>query len=339
MEQLYIKSGVNNKEMMHTPIYDEIASVLGSPKIAYVKSLRGGKEVLEYKDKIITHLSIEQFKKILDDRIPKIEVLMKGKGEGFFKEMEQVYFLDERLFKKKIERLIPTLKKDLFTQKLNPGSILKMEEGRKKTQLVFELENKYKIAKQYQAKTIQELQAEEKNNNNFYSDITPEFFDQVYAHFLNDLFYAVRYLASTIGKLNVYEVVDTYEDLGVIFSDEIAENQNENELGLINDIPEFNHESPRHKLILLHELGILQPLREKYNISKQDFARLIGLLTGITDKGAIDTFRKEVDAVIYKQPASGKGGSPYTKGAVKAVKSALLNIGIEAENLPDFEHL
>lgn len=102
---------------------------------------------------------------------------------------------------------------------------------------------------------------------------------------------------------------------------------------------QFDHNSPRHKLILLHELGILKPLRHQYShLNIAQLAKLIALVTGISDPKKITTLSKEIDAVINNTKTKNtKGGNPINKESVKAVKRALSEIGISVKNLPHFE--
>jgi len=102
------------------------------------------------------------------------------------------------------------------------------------------------------------------------------------------------------------------------------------------DVPVFNHKSPRHKLVLLYELGLLKKIREDYSyLDINDLAKIIGLITGITEKETIKTFAKEIDAIVHNNKTSGKGGSPITNASVKAVRTALLMCGAKITRLPD----
>lgn len=139
--------------------------------------------------------------------------------------------------------------------------------------------------------------------------------------------------------------------LGAIFDTLSLIRQKETDLLKKNSSTNENEEfeiptidSPRQKLILLHELGILKKLREEYNyLGATGLSRLLFLLLGIKEDNEIKRTNKiknmsgDIDPLIHNRPTSGKGGYVMTKNSVKPVKAALSQIGVKIKNLPDFD--
>lgn len=101
------------------------------------------------------------------------------------------------------------------------------------------------------------------------------------------------------------------------------------------DVPEIS--SPRAKLLLLYELGLLQFLDTQYREelkNKQDLARLIALVSGITGRAQVLTLSKEIDNILFGTQ-TGKNGTSFTKNALQTVISKLAEVGVtKIKNLP-----
>jgi len=100
--------------------------------------------------------------------------------------------------------------------------------------------------------------------------------------------------------------------------------ENESPVNAEDDFP-IETKGARHKLVLLHELGVLKFLNDKYGskMKDTDFAHLLCLITG-TDS---DSFRKEWKPVLFGTLTS-KGENPINPRSMKAVQMALIRLGI-----------
>ena len=83
-----------------------------------------------------------------------------------------------------------------------------------------------------------------------------------------------------------------------------------------------------HKVVLFHELGIIEPLKKlcrskNPTLSDTQFADLVGSMMGFRDK-QLETVRKALSA--YGQ---GKSGDVKSKAAMNNVKSQLMKFGID----------
>lgn len=85
-----------------------------------------------------------------------------------------------------------------------------------------------------------------------------------------------------------------------------------------------------HKLVLLHELGIIEFLRTKYYTQTSGISDLANLLSAITNLNA-ETIRKGITEYKLK----GKRGNVFTGNAIKNVNKVLLDVKIPPLEHPD----
>jgi hypothetical protein len=94
-------------------------------------------------------------------------------------------------------------------------------------------------------------------------------------------------------------------------------------------------QGPRHKLVLLKELGVLEFLFQAYKNDSpmSKFAQLVALMLGLTSKNDVETIRKECQLILHDSKSSGKGGKAINNESVKAVTFALKRIGYPTKNI------
>lgn len=108
---------------------------------------------------------------------------------------------------------------------------------------------------------------------------------------------------------------------------------NDNKGNESEEVISLESNGPRHRLILLYELGLLEKLRTDYSyLDKVKLAQIIGLITGLTTREDIKQIQKEIDPVISNLATSGKGGKPINTKSAKAIIEALRKIGAKIKS-------
>lgn len=128
-----------------------------------------------------------------------------------------------------------------------------------------------------------------------------------------------QYLDSLIN-LSDPELINLNND--TLFIYENAENFNEKDRILIDKVS--------HKILLLHKMGVLNFIVEKYyhNQKGTELAKLLGSLFN-SDKSEIETIRKTLSFLDHKKHKN----NPENKTSLKAVKQLLLEFGIDLTEL------
>lgn len=143
---------------------------------------------------------------------------------------------------------------------------------------------------------------------------------QLYEYFdILELYNAEKYLKSLLNN-------KAMEKSDISNSEFDVENLNEP----IESIP---IDRVNHKIILLHKIGVINFIAEKYyeNNKGSNLAKLLGSLFN-SDKKEIETIRKTLSYLDIKDNKN----NPENKTSLKAVKKYLLDFGID---LPEFNEI
>lgn len=123
--------------------------------------------------------------------------------------------------------------------------------------------------------------------------------------------------------MSVFEEVSSYIRQSLQLLKEEFESGEKQKIETQNDSPAAQLTVKNHVIVLLHELGIVDSLKEKYNISTLNLAELLSVITGIK----IETIRKGISPGNYK---SGNSNSDvYTENAIQEVNKILIGVKIE----------
>jgi hypothetical protein len=149
--------------------------------------------------------------------------------------------------------------------------------------------------------------------------------------------------ALSIDELNLIYIGTVYSILQEM--QKVHDRFTEAQVDPVESITIPSIDSPRHKLVLLKELGLLQELQKNYKtLGHKDLARIICLLCWTTKDleqkkidSIISNLEDEVFLVLFDEEGTGKTGRPINSRSVKIVKDALRALGIKESNrLPDF---
>jgi len=98
-----------------------------------------------------------------------------------------------------------------------------------------------------------------------------------------------------------------------------------------NILPAEKLEKISHRIVLLHELGIIDLLKkERKDLNETYFAQLIGTLIGVIEKEKVETIRKNLAYINVKHR-----NNPINNNSTNAVKSLLAKYGIGLKRLKD----
>ncbi len=117
-------------------------------------------------------------------------------------------------------------------------------------------------------------------------------------------------------------LTDTYKNLGVNMVD-LIKNKTE-------QIKPLDIEKAGHKILILHELGVLDNLRKNYSILNIDTNTNLSKLLAPLLNEKTETIRKALENIHERKP---KG--IINKVSVRKVKAELSKLGIETKTLPD----